>query len=292
MAFHKFLILAIIIVLTQIFHSRVSGESCITKTFVEPIADTALTNHVINALTTVTSQDLCELRCFLQVKCESYNFGLTDSGDYVCELSDSDATRDELDLIAKRGFIYRAIRNSCLEAQCPEHARCYPDFEHDSHVCACATGYTGNNCETDLDECKIATHTCHVDATCNNTVGSYNCTCNQGFTGDGITCWPETDECASDPCLYGVCIDGYNNYTCICDPESTGLNCDYDLDADVCASSPCFNGVCIEGDDQYTCSCDPGWTGENCDYGVSKSEKLDRMELLETLTIKRKHNLK
>lgn len=43
---------------------------------------------------------------------------------------------------------------------------------------------------SDLDECLQETDDC-ADAplgTCSNTIGSYNCTCNPGYTGDGKTC--------------------------------------------------------------------------------------------------------
>ena len=38
----------------------------------------------------------------------------------------------------------------------------------------------------DVDECS--NNTCHSNATCNNTIGSFHCTCKKGFTGDGRNC--------------------------------------------------------------------------------------------------------
>ena len=60
--------------------------------------------------TTVTSADVCEIKCFLEIKCESYNFGPKEGGGHVCELSDSDAKRDPLDWTAKQGFVYRGTK--------------------------------------------------------------------------------------------------------------------------------------------------------------------------------------
>ena len=41
---------------------------------------------------------------------------------------------------------------------------------------------------SDIDECANGQHRCDVNAVCNNTQGSYNCTCKDGFHGDGINC--------------------------------------------------------------------------------------------------------
>ena len=40
----------------------------------------------------------------------------------------------------------------------------------------------------DLDECTTNSHTCDVNAICQNTVGSHTCSCKAGYTGDGKTC--------------------------------------------------------------------------------------------------------
>ena len=54
----------------------------------------------------MTSEEACKIQCFIEVTCESYNFGPKEGGGHVCELSDSDAIRDPLDWITKQGFQY------------------------------------------------------------------------------------------------------------------------------------------------------------------------------------------
>jgi len=44
-------------------------------------------------------------------------------------------------------------------------------------------------CNTaDIDECATGTDNCDPDATCTNVQGSFTCSCNSGYDGDGQTC--------------------------------------------------------------------------------------------------------
>ena len=40
----------------------------------------------------------------------------------------------------------------------------------------------------DIDECAMETDMCDMNANCTNTDGSYDCTCDNGYSGDGLTC--------------------------------------------------------------------------------------------------------
>ena len=40
----------------------------------------------------------------------------------------------------------------------------------------------------DINECELETDNCHVYANCTDAMGSFDCTCNSGFVGDGVNC--------------------------------------------------------------------------------------------------------
>lgn len=79
-------------------------------------------------------------------------------------------------------------------------------------------GYTGQHCETDVDECL--SNPCHY-GTCKDGLASFTCMCRAGFTGR--LCEININECLSQPCQNGgTCQDRENAYLCICPKGTAG----------------------------------------------------------------------
>ena len=43
-------------------------------------------------------------------------------------------------------------------------------------------------CFADVNECITGEHNCDANADCNNTEGSFECTCKGGYSGNGVDC--------------------------------------------------------------------------------------------------------
>ena len=82
------------------------SETCRILEFVQPMEDDYLENHVIKSLM-VDSKDQCEVRCYAENFCSSFNLGISETrGKLKCELSDSDHFQHPEHLICKEGFSY------------------------------------------------------------------------------------------------------------------------------------------------------------------------------------------
>ena len=78
-------------------------------------------------------------------------------------------------------FLYKA-RHTCKTLECLNGGKCV-ELNTTSAKCECATGFSGNQCESDIDECTLLEKPCKNNSVCRNRVGSYECICPSGFTG-------------------------------------------------------------------------------------------------------------
>ena len=81
-------------------------DVCRQVHFLQRIADKALIGHVIKTIP-VETYDHCEIACFRDLVCLSYNIGPKQAGGHQCELSKSDHIRDPADLVPMAGYMYR-----------------------------------------------------------------------------------------------------------------------------------------------------------------------------------------
>lgn len=101
---------------------------------------------------------------------------------------------------------------------------------------------------------------CSPDQTYPHGSGHYICHCVVGYTGK--RCETDLDECESNPCVNGTCVDVINGFQCNCDNGYEGDQCDVNIDE--CSSSPCFLGVnCTDLIFGFSCgACPDGYQGD------------------------------
>ena len=179
--------------------------------------------------------------------------------------------------------------------------------------CDCTTGWSGPNCDTDIDECAggiptgigacvvTNTNSCE-DSSDDGTIvkGAFRCNCKDGY--DGQTCADDINEClpnsgrglcgnadqvqeCRESSKYTVAID---TYLCVCKDgwthdSSTG-HCTVDVDE--CATNQgqgqCANSApCTESGtlgltyiNDYRCACTAGWKGKDCDVSMDDCLRL------------------
>ena len=117
------------------------------------------------------------------------------------------------------------------------------------HCITCIYNKQLNYCHAfniaDINECELERDPCHFNASCTDTEGSFNCTCREGFEGNGFNCTgiicipckhfyilmmilfrvadiPECerglDNCDPD----ATCSNTFGSYECFCNTGFTG----------------------------------------------------------------------
>ncbi|XP_072266268.1 uncharacterized protein [Pyxicephalus adspersus] len=148
--------------------------------------------------------------------------------------------------------------NTCKDHKAPEEGYdCGP----------CPFGLTGNGVTcTDINECYLNTSNCQQ--ICNNYVGGYTCSCNEGYTVDALnsSLCEDINECAMNITMcpnQSQCINTNGSYECACLKGFYGANCD---DIDECRNSTACpaDSTCHNTFGSFYCGCNAGFSGENC----------------------------
>jgi len=164
----------------------------------------------------------------------------------------------------------------------------------------------------DLDECLVGAlqekdrqyipHKCQPNSYCENTAGSYQCICDEGYEGNGMVHCDLEDECSAVKCgAYAHCsttppdvAESFiakdpalrllgNPANCYCDPgfipdpdpkdrckkdceigyQATGPRCT-DINECVLGTHDCAldTGICTNTEGSYGCKCMPGYDGD------------------------------
>jgi hypothetical protein len=115
--------------------------------------------------------------------------------------------------------------DDCCRKRCYPHEKCGHNIEgcETNEDCTSGLACLGTGFCYDTDECKIDTGLdyCATAATCSNTIGSFLCTCHQGYINHvaNVGC-SDLDECATNQypkCMTNSeCRNTIGNYLCVC----------------------------------------------------------------------------
>lgn len=175
-------------------------------------------------------------------------------------------------------------KDECSPNPCKNGGECEDGFN--KYICRCVLGFTGTNCDEDVNECEHYQGTelgCQNGATCLNTFGDFHCICPANF--QGVRCTVQFNDCknasSQEICGNGECYDlprtssGVARYRCVChqgftksslaNSNSETAPCDVDVDECAtgvhrCSKSPPV--ACINTRAGYQCGpCPFGYSG-------------------------------
>lgn len=130
--------------------------------------------------------------------------------------------------------LQKSVNNACggvsssPSTTCLNGGTCVPDhYSGDpvsNYVCNCPTGFSGRNCEVNIDDC--VSQPCQHGGSCIDGVNSYKCQCPPLYEGTKCELLNNVDDCASVPCQHGAtCVDTYQRYICQCAYPWFGTQC-------------------------------------------------------------------
>ncbi|XP_068695515.1 uncharacterized protein [Montipora foliosa] len=107
-----------------------------------------LIKHIISTVQ-VGNMDICELCCYQEHDCVSFNLEINASpeGTFSCELNNATHLEQDGDFEDAKDFVYRGGENHCGHTLCRNHATCQSGFTSKRYRCLCPSGYHGEHCE-------------------------------------------------------------------------------------------------------------------------------------------------
>nr|XP_022292249.1 mucin-4-like isoform X6 [Crassostrea virginica] len=171
------------------------------------------------------------------------------------------------------GFSLNSDQTTCTACESPNYGdncaqvcNCGTGVDRCDPVrgCVCLSGWTGDRCDQDVNECTDNPAICGTDRNCQNLQGSYRCDCRPGYTQSGANC-VDINECANaatNNCTESTtCLNSDGSYTCQC---KTGYvqQSPYDCqDFDECAAgSDGCDQTCTNVDGGFNCGCEFGFS--------------------------------
>lgn len=152
---------------------------------------------------------------------QAYNVSLNELKNANCNVS-----RSNINCKCKHNFVGKTceLYLGCKKQVCQNGGTCSKHQTLEQFLCSCLPGFTGYDCETNIDDCL---HNLCIYGTCIDDVNHFFCKCEPGY--NGTFCDSEANECLSNPCSNGKCIDNFNQFFCICDKGYEGRQCDKTL---------------------------------------------------------------
>ncbi|TKS85238.1 Fibrillin-3 Fibrillin-3 C-terminal peptide [Collichthys lucidus] len=166
------------------------------------------------------------------------------------------------------GFFCEDVDECTLsDTICPAFSKCVNS--PGAHVCSCLNGTVAFNdtCVPPNPSCKPA---CHSQGLCHLSPSGYQCVCDLGYMGNGLTC-SDIDECQRENICPGnktECINTPGSFSCVCKNGYIliGTQC-FDVDECETGKHECSEfAQCNNTIGSYECTCLNGFTGDgkNC----------------------------
>ncbi|XP_055860226.1 fibrillin-2-like, partial [Biomphalaria glabrata] len=201
-------------------------------------------------------------------QCEDVNECNSETENLCADASLCTNTNGSFTCSCRPGFKLDNDNRSCIACHpstwgpnCANSCACKYGTDHCSPFtgCVCKQGYTGNQCNIDIDECVTGQKKCEINEKCMNVPGTATCVCQDGFQRINGSC-EDMDECQD--ILTNNCSQQCSNYaggfTCSC-YLGFSFNDGLCQDIDECklGKAKCEQ-ICVNTEGSYRCTCNPG----------------------------------